>query len=134
MEPGLPRDCAVNTAVLSRREPAQHGETLSSLLLLIEKPIAIYLLTLDIDSVPRGAARTKPLLGSPSHLRCPSALSCSCGGGGDADAPQNAPARRNGKGTGGGQCVALALLGLAARTSFMGLWETFAPESWSLER
>lgn len=56
MEPGLLCDCAVNTAVLSRREPAQYGETLSSLLLLIEKPIAIYLLTLDIKSIPRGGA------------------------------------------------------------------------------
>lgn len=65
VEPGLPCDCAVNTAVLSRREPAQHRETLSSLLLLIEKPIAIYLLTLDIESIPRGAAPAKPLLGSP---------------------------------------------------------------------
>lgn len=73
MEPGLPCDCAVNTAVLSRREPAQQRETLSSLLLLIEKPIAIYLLTLDIEFIPRGAAPAKPLLGSPSHLRLPSA-------------------------------------------------------------
>lgn len=56
MEPGLLRDGAVNTAVLSPREPAQYGETLSSLLLLIEKPIAIYLLTLDIKSIPRGGA------------------------------------------------------------------------------
>lgn len=56
MEPGLLCDCAVNTAVLSPREPAQYGETLSSLLLLIEKPIAIYLLTLDIKSIPRGGA------------------------------------------------------------------------------
>lgn len=56
MEPGLPCDCAVNTAVLSPREPAQYGETLSSLLLLIEKPIAIYLLTLDIKSIRRGGA------------------------------------------------------------------------------
>lgn len=68
VEPGLPCDCAVNTAVLSQREPAQHRETLSSLLLLIEKPIAIYLLTLDIESIPRGAAPAEPLLGSPSHL------------------------------------------------------------------
>lgn len=73
MEPGLPCDCAVNTAVLSWREPAQQRETLSSLLLLIEKPIAIYLLTLDIKFIPRGAAPAKPLLGSPSHLRFPSA-------------------------------------------------------------
>lgn len=65
MEPGLLCDCAVNTTVLSRREPAQHRETLSSLLLFIEKPIAIYLLTLDIESIPRGAAPAKPLLGSP---------------------------------------------------------------------
>lgn len=72
MEPGLPCDCAVNTAVLSRREPAQHRETLSSLLLLIEKPIAIYLLTLDIESVPRGAAPAEPPVGSRSHLRPPS--------------------------------------------------------------
>lgn len=56
MEPGLLCDCAVNTAVLSPPEPAQYGETLSSLLLLIEKPIAIYLLTLDIKSIPRGGA------------------------------------------------------------------------------
>lgn len=56
MEPGLLCDCAVNTAVLSPREPAQYRETLSSLLLLIEKPIAIYLLTLDIKSIPRGGA------------------------------------------------------------------------------
>lgn len=58
MEPGLLCDCAVNTAVLSPREPTQYGETLSSLLLLIEKPIAIYLLTLDIKSILRGGAPT----------------------------------------------------------------------------
>lgn len=68
MGPGLPCDCAVNTAVLSRREPARHRETLSSLLLLIEKPIAIYVLTLDTESIPRGAAPAEPLLGWPSHL------------------------------------------------------------------
>lgn len=74
MGPGLPCDCAVNTAVLSQREPARHRETLSSLLLLIEKPIAIYVLTLDTESIPRGAAPAKPRLGWPSHLRPP----CSC--------------------------------------------------------
>lgn len=72
MGPGLPCDCAVNTAVLSQREPARHRETLSSLLLLIEKPIAIYVLTLDTESIPRGTP-AKPLLGSPSHLCLPSA-------------------------------------------------------------
>lgn len=56
VEAGLLCDCAVNTAVLSPWEPTQYGETLSSLLLLIEKPIAIYLLTLDIKSIPRGGA------------------------------------------------------------------------------
>lgn len=87
MGPGLPCDCAVNTAVLSQREPARHRETLSSLLLLIEKPIAIYVLTLDTESIPRGTAPAKPLLGSPSHLRLPSPRSCRCD---DAGAPPNA--------------------------------------------
>lgn len=73
MEPGLLRDGAVNTAVLSPREPAQYGETLSSLLLLIEKPIAIYLLTLDIKSIPRGGAPSN-FHGAPSLCWGPPAL------------------------------------------------------------
>lgn len=75
MEPGLLCDCAVNTAVLSPREPAQYGETLSSLLLLIEKPIAIYLLTLDIKSIP--GVELLQLPGSPLPAQ---ALSCPGGG------------------------------------------------------
>ena len=78
MEPGLLCDCAVNTAVLSLREPAQYGETLSSLLLLIEKPIAIYLLTLDIKSIPRGGAPAN-YHGAPSRSWGPPALGfCQC--------------------------------------------------------
>lgn len=71
MGPGLPCDCAVNTAVLSQREPARHRETLSSLLLLIEKPIAIYVLTLDTESIPRGTAPAQALLGCPHTCACP---------------------------------------------------------------
>lgn len=88
MGPGLPCDCAVNTAVLSQREPARHRETLSSLLLLIEKPIAIYVLTLDTECSPRGTAPAKPLLGWPSHLRLPWPWSCRCG---SAEAAPKAP-------------------------------------------
>lgn len=78
MGPGLPCDCAVNTGVLSQREPARHRETLSSLLLLIEKPIAIYVLTLDTESIPRGTAPATAPPGSPSHLRLPWPWSCRC--------------------------------------------------------
>lgn len=130
MGPGLPCDCAVNTAVLSQREPARHRETLSSLLLLIEKPIAIYVLTLDTECSPRGTAPARALLGSP-HTCALLAWSCRCGGAEAAPkAPQGlaaAPAAPMGRAGGHQLCGELLSRGMSFIQVFSEEAETWVP-------
>lgn len=120
MGPGLPCDCAVNTAVLSQREPARHRETLSSLLLLIEKPIAIYVLTLDTECSPRGSDPAERCWAPPRHT-------CAFPGLG----LQVWPCRGCSKGTSRGWQLPLELGWDQVGTSSLERWETCAPESWS---